>query len=163
MSDPRYLGIYLNDHLTGQVLGYELTRRCLANNLRTPLGVYLSSFLVELRSDRRVLDDVMQRLGVRQNPVKQAGAWVSEKVGRLKMNGQLRGYSDLSRVEEVEFLSLGTEGRIGLWRALQRVAAEDERLSGIDFDALIKRAQTQRRRLEKYRQDAVGRAFLGEE
>ena len=36
--------------------------------------------------------------------------WVAEKAGRLKLNGSLLTYSPLSRLVELEGLSLGVEG-----------------------------------------------------
>ena len=38
-------------------------------------------------------------------------AWSAEKFGRLKLNGQLSGYSPLSRLEELEILALVAEGK----------------------------------------------------
>ena len=46
---------------------------------------------------------------------KSAGAWTAEKFGRLKPNGQLTGYSPLSRLVELEGLKLGITGKLGLW------------------------------------------------
>lgn len=46
---------------------------------------------------------------------------VAEKLGRLKPNGQLHGYSPLSRVIELEGLYLGISGK------LPRLAARAER------------------------------------
>jgi len=42
----------------------------------------------------------MEELGVSRSRLKPAGAWVLEKLGRVKLNGQLRGYSPLSRLLE---------------------------------------------------------------
>jgi hypothetical protein len=37
----------------------------------------------------------------------------------LKLNGQLRGYSPLSRLDELELLQIGVAGKRRLWRALE--------------------------------------------
>ncbi len=43
-----------------------------------------------------------------------------ERVGRLKLNGRLVGYSPLSRVLELEALMSGVQAKRGLWRALRQ-------------------------------------------
>ncbi len=85
---------------------------------------------------------------------------MGEKLGRLKLNGQLTGYSPLSRLVELEGLCLGTEGRLSMWRTLRRLARKDERLARIDFAALIARTEQQRRTLERLRQQASEEAFF---
>ncbi len=66
--------------------------------------------------------------------------------GRLKPNGRLRGYSPLSRLDELELLQIGVVGKRRLWRALEHTHADD--LPGFDFGALAERATEQLRRLE---------------
>ena len=39
------------------------------------------------------------------------GAWTAEELERLKLNGQLAGYSPLSRLVELEGLAVGIEGK----------------------------------------------------
>ena len=48
--------------------------------------------------------------------------WAVEKIGRLKPNGQLTGYSPLSRVVELEGLALGITGKLSLWKALRELS-----------------------------------------
>jgi hypothetical protein len=151
--------IYLNDHAAGAVAAVELARRCRANNERTPLGMYLSSLIEEIEADRRILHEIMDRLGARRDPVKMAFGWVAEKVGRLKPNGRILGYSDLSRLEEMEALSLGIAGKAGMWRSLQTLGGADGRLADVNFDQLIARARSQRTALERHRRAAAAAAL----
>lgn len=102
----------------------------------------------------------MERLQVTESRVKPAGAWLAEKLGRLKLNGRLHGYSPLSRVVELEGLCAGVAGKRMLWRALG--STYGSRLQGFDFDALAVRAEAQQQRLEACRLDAVLIAFGGE-
>ncbi|HEX8537413.1 MAG TPA: hypothetical protein VF664_08100, partial [Cystobacter sp.] len=81
------------------------------------------------------------------------------KLERLKPNGRLMGYSPLSRLEELELLCLGTEGRLSMWRTLRGLAGKDERLGRFDFTVHIHRAEQQRRALERLRQWAADEAF----
>lgn len=159
MSD-RFLPIYLNDHLAGSVVGVELAKRARANNAGTPLDDILAEVCSEIEADRRVLRELMESLGIAEDRVKPAAAWLSEKVGRLKPNGQLRGYSPLSRVVELEALQIGVSGKRLLWRALGR--AYGNSLDGFDFKALEARAEGQLQKLEACRLEAVTIAFGGE-
>jgi hypothetical protein len=157
MTNDGLLAIYLNDHLAGSVSASELARRCLSNNRGTPLGVYLTTFIDELEADRRALLEIMDRVGARPDPLKQAAGWAMEKVGRLKLNGSLLGYSDLSRLIEMETLRLGVEGKLAGWITL--IAIEDPRLDAEELRRLERRAKRQRDKLEKHRREAAVVAF----
>jgi hypothetical protein len=152
------LSIYLNDHLAGSTVGVELARRIEGSNRSTSYGPVLERLAREIEEDRRTLEDIMERLSVRPDRLKIAFAWGAEKAGRLKLNGELIRYSPLSRLEELEGLSLGVEGKLAMWQTLSDTHADDPRLSGIDFEELIKRARSQRRRLEQERRRAAHEA-----
>ena len=158
MSNGRLLAIYLNDHLAGSTLGIDLTKRCLRANRGTEFGIFLEGLLQEIEEDRRTLEQIMARLGVKKSSVKPRLAAVAERVGRLKLNGQLTGYSPLSRVLELEGLTIGIEGKASLWRNLRGVGL-GERLEGIDLDALVERAERQRSSVESHRIEAARLAF----
>lgn len=158
MPDGRLLAIYLNDHLAGATLGVDLTKRCLRANKGTDLGSFLASLVEEIEEDRRTLQRVMARLGVKQSAVKPRLAALAERVARLKLNGQVTGYSPLSRVLELEGLTIGIEGKGSLWRNL-RALGLGERLGDIDLDALVERAERQRSSVEAHRIEAAKRAF----
>jgi hypothetical protein len=157
--DGRLIAIYLNDHLAGSTGGLELARRARGANRGTEFEAPLERLATEIAEDRAALLDVMARLGVTRDPLKVWAGWAAEKAGRLKLNGRLTGYSPLSRVVELEALALGIEGKRALWRALATVAAEDERLAGVDFAALGRRADRQRRLVERERLRAAAIAF----
>ena len=152
--------IYLQDHEAGQVVGKELARRCLSSNRGTELGEFLEAFVAELDVDAATLHDAMHRLGVRPAPAKQAVAWTAEKAARLKLNGRLLRYSPLSRVEELEALSLAVEGKLAGWLVLRDLATRDARLARTDLDDAIRRARQQRRQLERFRRQAAHEAFV---
>jgi hypothetical protein len=113
----------------------------------------------EVTEDVNTLEGIMERLEIELSPVKRPLALVAERVGRLKPNGQIRGYSPLSRFLELESLALGLDGKKVLWSNLRDLAGVSGRLDGVDFDALIARAQRQRDELEPHRVEA-GRAAL---
>jgi len=53
------------------------------------------------------------------------------------------------------------QGKLALWRTLRETKGDDDRLAGVDLDALIARADSQRRRLERERVRAARDAFAG--
>jgi hypothetical protein len=153
----RYLPIYLNDHLAGSVAGIELARRLKSSNEGSTLGDAVAEVCTEIEADQQTLRQLMDHLQVGESRLKPAAAWLVEKLGRLKLNGQLRGYSPLSRVVEIEGLLAGIAAKRLLWQALGRVY--DKGLPGFDFDALLTRAEAQQRRLEACRLEATAIAF----
>ncbi|MDP9067113.1 MAG: hypothetical protein M3N53_02040 [Actinomycetota bacterium] len=155
METNKLLRIYLNDHYAGSVAGDELAKRSLKNNQGTPLGDYLSQFIAELEEDQRVLLKVLDAIDAKPDRIKQMAAWIAEKAGRFKLNGQVTGYSDLSRLLEIEGLALAVEGKVSLWRSLERVRDDHPELSDIDLATLIERGERQREQLERFRLEAA--------
>jgi hypothetical protein len=159
-SDGRErLRIYLNDHLAGATVGVELARRTLSNNRGTPLGDDLAGLLGELRTDRQALEALMAELGLAQAPIKRTAGYLAEKVGRLKLNGQLRGYSPLSRLVELEGLALGVEGKRRLWWTAELLGIAE--FGGYRPGTLLERAERQLELLDRHRQEAAAEAFAG--
>lgn len=153
------LSIYLNDHLAGATAGVSLARRAAASNRSTRYGEVLDGIAAEIEEDRRTLIEVMERLSVGRDRVKAVLAWGAERASRLKLNGEVLRYSPLSRLEEIEALTLAVEGKAALWRALRHTHAGDPRLRGVDLEELVERAQSQRRRLERQRARAAEEAL----
>jgi hypothetical protein len=144
MNRPELLGIYLNDHLAGAAGGVETARRTRGANEGTEFGAPLARICDEIESDRESLQTVMKELGIGQSRWKPAIGWLGEKVGRLKLNGQLRGYSPLSRLLELEVLLMGITGKMRLWTLLDELVGEE---SKTDFKALAAGAEDQRARV----------------
>ena len=152
------LSIYLNDHLAAAIAAGELARRSAGSNRGTPVGAELERLVGEIEEDRRALQDIMRELDVEVDQKKAAAGWMAEKLGRLKLNGSWLSYSPLSRLEELEILTLGVDGKLLLWEALAR-EPELAAHPGHDLDALIRRARTQRRRLNRHRLEAAEAAL----
>jgi hypothetical protein len=155
MPSTKTLGAYLDDHLAGATAGVELARR-IDSNHGDPV---LAALVEDIEQDRAALQELMDRLGIQRNPLKQVAGWVSEKVAMLRFNERLTGSPELTRLLRTEALSLGIEGKLALWRALKEVASTDPKLAATDLDDLIDRARRQRETLEPYRLDAAGKAF----
>lgn len=144
MNRPELLAIYLNDHLAGSTGGVETARRAHGANEGSEFGPPLALLTEEIEADRDSLEAVMEELGVGRSRWKPAIGWVGEKFGRLKPNGQLRGYSPLSRVVELELLLLGITGKLRLWTLLDELVGAE---TSTDFKALAARAEDQRERV----------------
>ena len=159
MTD-RLLAIYLQDHLAGATGGLELARRAHGANEGTPFGEFLARLADEIEEDRDVLIEIMESLDVSQDKVKNALGWGAEKLGRLKPNGQFTGYSPLSRVVELEGLTVGVRGKLSLFENLRATFGEE--VAGRNLDGLIVRANRQLEELTEFRTEAARAAFEDE-
>jgi hypothetical protein len=157
-NTERLLSTYLNDHLAGAMLGVEMARRVRSSNEGDPVFAEpLARICGEIEADRQSLERAMEQLGVGRRQLKPAAAWAAEKLGRLKPNGQLRGYSPLSRLLELEALCIGIAGKEQLWKSLSQ--AHGASPGELDFDRLAERAARQRDSVEELHLEAARRAF----
>jgi hypothetical protein len=161
--DKKLLGTYLNDHLAGATAGLELARRAAGQNKGNPLGESLENLAEEIAQDRESLLHLMDRLGIGKDTVKVVVGWAGEKAGRLKMNGRLLGYSPLSRLVELEGLTIGVRGKLSMWECLRSVANLDPVLAEFELDTLIARAEAQLEGLKRERIAAAELALTGTE
>jgi hypothetical protein len=155
-----FLGIYLRDQLAAGVLWRELAQRAERNNKGTELGEALHDVATGIAEDVDTFRTIMRKLSVREDPLKTTLAVVTERLGRLKLNGRIVGYSPLSRFVELEMLVMGIEGKKVLWTTLRDLAGLATRLPEIYFHQLETRAASQRARLEPFR-ERVGRDVFG--
>ncbi|MFD9706248.1 SRPBCC family protein [Lentzea sp. NPDC059081] len=135
------LGIYLNDHLAGTTAISELARRVSRTHPELRL------LADDLEADRKELLDFMREVGVEARPHKAAIGWLSEKAGRLKLNGRVLGRSPLSDVLELEGLRVGIEAKSALWRTLRKLQSFDEER----LERLARRAAGQAELVDQYR------------
>jgi hypothetical protein len=161
MSDDarKQLRIYMQDHLALATAGLEVARRTRSSNEGTHFGEPLARLEKEIESDKRALEGFLETLGFKADRPKVAAAWAGEKLGRLKLNGQLTGYSPLSRLLEIEGLVVGVQGKGSLWRSLREAAASEPKLDAEYLDRLATRAEEQQRELMGLRDLAAREAF----
>ena len=157
--DGKLLDSYLNDHWAGSTAGLELAKRAAGQNRGNEFGSFLDELVREIDEDRATLREVMTAVGVGEDRVKSTAARVAERLGRLKLNGSILSYSPLSRLVELEGLSLGLEGKRLLWKSLAE--RRDPALEQFDFPGLIARAESQRDRVEPMRLEAAHLALDG--
>jgi hypothetical protein len=140
-SRQRLIGIYLNDHLAGATAGVGRARLARDANEGTEFAAPLAKVCTEIEEDRASLEELIDGLGIGRSKLKPAIGWAGERLGRLKPNGQLRGYSPLSRVVDLEVLLLGISGKHRLWVLLGELLGDD---APVDLAALKRRAESQR-------------------
>lgn len=159
MDEDKRLAAYLSDHLAGSSAALRLIQRYVDREPDSPLGTLMVDLLAEIRSDRGELERLLTSLGASASRVKHAGAIGAEVFANLRSKAPLvgSGSEEVARLEDLELLSMGIEGKRLLWRALDEVATPA--LEGVDFAALAERARDQRERLEPFRLAAAEEAF----
>ena len=157
MND-RLLRIYLSDHFAGSAIARSRCSYAAANNRRNEFGAFLERLLGDIDEDRETLRRVMGRIGAKPSPMKVGAGAVLERLSRLKPDGQVRGYSPLTRLLEFETLSIGVEGKRLLWVVLRELGKAS--LAEFDFDALERRAVEQRKGIEQQRRAAARLALV---
>ena len=156
-----YLETYLQDHRAGAETGSDLAKRLAEENAGTPYEPFFARLAQEIEQDTALLEDVMESCGVDRPALKMAGAKVAERLGRLKPNEQLSGYSPLSRVLELEGLRAGVQVKLALWYALLQIAPSDDRLDEAQIAACAARAEAQLAGLREHHATAAREAFAG--
>jgi hypothetical protein len=160
MIDEARLGTYLQDHYAGSAAGIELFKRAADQQTDPLVRTALAGMVEKVDAERSALEGYLKAIGSKPDPVKNAGAWMAEKLGRFKPNGELIKRSPLSDVVELEGLRLAVEGKACGWRVLRRLAHDDERFSAKELDEHIADAQEQIDELERLRTEAAVRVFL---
>lgn len=153
------LTIYLNDHLAGATAGVDLARRAAAENADTEFGPRLRELADEIDHDRDELLAIINELDRPVDHVKVAVGWGVEKLGRLKPNGSMFGYSPLSRLLELEGLANGIRGKAALWRALATITPPPRGLEQARLELLEMRAEEQLQLVEQLHARAAGLAL----
>ena len=159
MAETEPLDVYLNDHLAGSAAAVELVERVRDNNAGTPLAAHMEKLVLEIEKDRDILGDVMERLGVVRSTPKQVAGKVLETLSRMRLNERITGSADVTRLLELEALSLGIEGKLLLWRALSEVAETRPELADFDLAAFATQAVSQRAGVEPFRLEAAAAAL----
>jgi hypothetical protein len=152
MANKKLLRIYLNDHLATASAGAALAHRALRSNTGSELGRFLEELGADLEDDLANVESAMRELGLKPSAVKRSLGVVGERIGRLKLNGRIVSYSPLSRLAEVEGLSLLVAHNASLWRTLETLGVA--RAAG-----LAERAERQFEALCRHRLDAARLAF----
>lgn len=142
------LATYLHDHLAGANAAVEVIGLLQKHSGEPVLISFLNSLLIEVQDDKLTLEKLLFSLSLAPSAIKDSAAWVSSHVVSLKVRG---GRNAFGAFEGLEFLSLGIQGKLHLWKALERSAACGEVQDKPDFRLLIERAEAQHQDVEDLR------------
>ncbi len=155
-ADP--IAVYLDDHLAGSVAALSLMEELAEIERGRPLEAKLRALHAEVSEEQRGLRELLARVGGHANRIKQATAWVSEKLGEGKLALAARSHPALATLQGLESLVLGLQGKLSLYRSLAEVAPGDTRLQG-DFAGLAERTIEQQAIVETERLASARAAF----
>ena len=79
------LSVYLHDHLAGGGFAIELLETMAREFKRHETGVVAAEVLGNVREDRRTLEAIVDRVGRSNLDLKDAAAWFTEKVSRIRL------------------------------------------------------------------------------
>jgi hypothetical protein len=158
--NEKHLTNYLKDHFAGSVAAVELLNHLISSHR----GKLHEQFFVRLREeigeDQEVLKQLLHDLDAHGGALRDTTAFLSEKLARIKLLLEDPAGGQLARLEKLEALALGIEGKRALWRALVAVADGIPALRKVDFVRLDQRADDQRKRVEARRIEAAREAFV---
>ncbi|HYW32341.1 MAG TPA: hypothetical protein VE869_12595 [Gemmatimonas sp.] len=161
--DP--LATYLNDHLAGSVMAIGLMESLEEAYGDSPSTREIANMVRDVRheveEDRDVLERLMTRAGTSESSIRKTAGWFAERFAQAKMDADDSGDGAFRLLESTEVVALGILGKRGLWRALQTATDLIPATRGMNFDALIARAEFQHERMDIIRLGAA-RAALGD-
>jgi hypothetical protein len=102
----------------------------------------------------------MNSTGSAQSTVRRAAAWTAEKIAEFKLRmDDPSTAGSFRRLELIEALAIGIDGKQALWTALEGTPDSTPALGSMDYGRLIARAQTQRHIVEGQRLAAAAEAL----
>ncbi len=153
-----YLATYLNDHFSGSLTTIETLE-----HLETEVSDFRSELAVlkaEIKADHDQLQALMDRLGIAISRIRKVTGWIAEQLAEAKFEVDDESKGSLRRLERLETISMGIDGKTALWRALSAAAEAVPELRGPDYERLAQRAQEQRSRVEILRLRAARLALI---
>lgn len=156
--DRDLFGLYLSEHFTASTAGLGRLERMTHAYRDTPFHAELAEVTEQLRGERELYRDLLDRLEVPRRRYLQAAAWAGEKAGRLKLNGRVVERSPMTMVFEPEMMRAGVLAKIGGWQTLLE-HADEIGLDPAQLDELIAQAHQQIDVLARFHAYARERAF----
>jgi hypothetical protein len=153
------LSDYLNDHLAGSVAALELLDRLVETYAGKPLERFFRELRDEIRSDQEQLEELIEKLGIKESALGKAEAWLAEKFSRPKIDLEADSKSEFGLLLALEALVLGITGKRSLWRALEAASRTVPALARVDYSGLEKRAIDQCERVEARRLEIARSVF----
>ncbi len=151
--------LYLNDHLSSATLTADLARRLRDWSAGSEPAARIAELAAELESDHAALAAILRRLDVAPDPARQAGTWLGERMGRLRLTASGAGDEPTGLLLALEALGLGIAANRSAFTTLRDLAEVQPALDPEQLDALIARATSQGSRLEDERRLAATHAL----
>src|ERR1041384_8638219 len=85
MKNHSQLEVYLQDHYAGAVGAIELLDHLSKTHEKEPFGSFLRILLTDIRIDHQTLERLMNDLSIEESKIRDGGAWMAEKFGRVKL------------------------------------------------------------------------------
>jgi predicted negative regulator of RcsB-dependent stress response len=155
MDDP--LAVYLHDHLAGSSFAVELLEKLASEFAGTSSGEVALELLEQVQVDRKTLEQVIAQVGKANPRLDDALGWMAERISRIKLKHD--DPSGIGTFEAFETIGLGILGKRALWQAMQIRQNADTRLAGLDYSALIARAEQQFQKANQHRLNLVNDAL----
>jgi hypothetical protein len=159
MIDEARLATYLQDHYAGSSAGIELFKRAADQQSDPVVRTALAKMVQEVEEERTALERYLAAVGAKPDQLKNAGAWMAEKLSRLKPNGELLRRSPLSDVIELETLRIAVEGKAAGFRTLRALSDDEPHFDAAELDGLLTQAAQQIEDLEALRIATATRVF----
>ncbi len=155
------LAHYLQEHLAGSVAALQLMETLADHERGGPLEARLRGLHAEVSEEQDTLRDILARLDGGESRLKQVAGWLTEKAHVARLALAERAHPALVRLDGLESLALGLQGKLALYRALAAAAPGEPRLGGYPFTALEARTLLQHAMVERERMAAAMEAFGG--
>jgi hypothetical protein len=153
------LPTYLNDHLAGSVGAIEMIDHLIEVYKGKPIAQFCKELRDKITADQEELKEMMRALEIKESSVRQAGAWIGEKLGRFKLRPEGEGAGDFGLFLAFEALVLGIMGKRSLWASLETVQNEWPELQRFDLARLQDRAIGQAEQVDAKRLEAAREAL----
>lgn len=155
--------VYLNDHLAGATAGVNVAQQAAERHGFDELGAtFYAEVAAEIKADFDTLEGLVESLGVVRSATKTAVAEVGSKLAELKFGDDDSHSAQFGDVVTLEALSIGVEGKLCMWKALETVTDTYPALAALDLKALQKRARDQRERIETKRLELAPLALMAQ-
>jgi hypothetical protein len=142
------LSTYLQDHIAGAEAAIEVIDLLNRHSNEPVLTQLLSALFLEVQEDKVTLERITNSLTIKASVLKNTSARLGARLVSLKAN---TGASPFGAFEGLEFLSLGIQGKLHLWAALQLSPACAAAAYRPDYAVLMDRAGRQHRKVEDLR------------
>ena len=149
-----HLTTYLNDHLMGAAAAIDLVDQFLTE--APDLQEFLAGLKGDIESDRDEVVRVMDYLKISQSRVRKASGWLAEQAAEMKF---AMTDENFRRLERLEALAVGIQGKLNLWRALAAATQLDTGMTRLNYGRLQERAMDQLSRVEALRVEAARTAL----